>query len=249
VEGKRKAEAAMTWSIVSHDPLTGAFAVAVATRAFAVGASCPFVRAGVGAVSTQSMTNRYLGPAVLDAMARGLGPQAAIASALADDDGRNVRQIHAIDAQGRSAAWTGHNCVDWCGDLDGVNAHFAGNMLAGKTVLGATRAAFAAHEKLPLPERLLAAMDAGDAAGGDKRGRQSAALVMTTTEDFPDLDIRVDDHATPLHELRRLHSIWADAWATRRAWMPTKANPSGMTDLDAIEATWAAQGLTLKFRR
>ncbi len=239
----------MTWSIVAHDPTTGAFAVAVATRAFAVGASCPFVRAGVGAVSTQSMTNRALGPAVLDAMASGLTPAAAITRALARDDGRHVRQIHAIDAKGRSAAWTGKHCVDWCGDFAGPNAHFAGNMLAGPHVLDATRSVFAGSTGLPLPERLMAAMDAGDAAGGDKRGRQSAALVMTTTEDFPDLDIRVDDHATPLIELRRLLGLWTATWPARRAWMPTKANPSGSTDLDAIEAVWAAQGLDLKFRR
>ncbi len=239
----------MTWSIIAHDPATGAFAVAVATRAFAVGASCPFVRAGVGAVSTQSMTNRALGPAVLDAMASGLTAAAAITRALARDEGRGVRQVHAIDARGRSAAWTGKHCVEWCGELAGPHAHFAGNMLAGPQVLDATRAAFTANATLTLPERLVAAMDAGEAAGGDKRGRQSAALVLTTTEDFPDLDIRVDDHATPLIELRRLLGLWTTTWPARRAWMPTKANPSGTTDLDAIEATWAAQGLDLKFRR
>jgi uncharacterized Ntn-hydrolase superfamily protein len=239
----------MTWSIVAHDPATGAFAVAVATRAFAVGASCPFVRAGVGAVSTQSMTNRYLGPAVLNAMAAGFTPAAAITHALARDEGRHVRQIHAIDAKGRTAAWTGKNCVEWCGDLAGAHAHFAGNMLAGAPVLEATRAAFAANGGLALPQRLMLAMEAGEAAGGDRRGRQSAAMVMTTTEDFPDLDIRVDDHATPLVELGRLLDLWNASWPQRRAWMPTKANPSGTTDLDAIEASWAAQGLDLKFRR
>src|SRR3984885_15812631 len=97
----------MTWSIVAHDPNSGAFAVAVATKAFAVGASCPFVRAGVGAVSTQSMTNRYLGPAILDAMARGLPPEAAIEGALAGDEGRGIRQVHPGDRLGRGAARAG----------------------------------------------------------------------------------------------------------------------------------------------
>ena len=97
----------MTWSIVAHDPATGAFAVAVATKAFAVGASCPFVRAGVGAVSTQSFTNRYLAPAILDALARGLPPDAAIEGALAGDAGHGIRQVHAVDRHGRTAAWTG----------------------------------------------------------------------------------------------------------------------------------------------
>src|SRR6202012_3029145 len=101
----------MTWSIVAYDPATSAFAWAGATKAFAVGASCPFVRSGVGAVSTQSMTNRYLGPAVLDGMARGLHPAAAIEGALAGDEGRGIRQVHAVDRRGRTAAWTGGNCV------------------------------------------------------------------------------------------------------------------------------------------
>jgi uncharacterized Ntn-hydrolase superfamily protein len=137
----------MTWSIVAHDPATGAFAVAVATCAFAVGASCPFVRAGVGAVSTQSMTNRYLGPAILDALARGLDPAAAIEGALAGDAGAGLRQVHAVDRHGRTAAWTGRNCVEWCGSVAGAMAagggvSVAGNMLAGEAVVGATLAAF-----------------------------------------------------------------------------------------------------------
>ena len=239
----------MTWSIVAFDPATGAFAVAVATRAFAVGASCPFVRAGVGAVSTQSMTNRYLGPAILDAMERGLAPAAAIEGALAGDEGRHVRQVHAIDAKGRTAAWTGNNCVDWCGHRAGKNVSIAGNMLAGAAVLDATLATCEAHATLDVPERLMRALEAGETAGGDKRGKQSAAMLMTTTEDFPDLNIRVDDATEPLPELRRLLGIWSASWPGRRAWFPSKANPSGMTDLDAIEATWKAQGLDLKFRR
>src|SRR3954447_14403304 len=107
----------MTWSIVAHDPKTGDFAVALATKAFAVGASCPFVRAGVGAVSTQSMTNRYLGPAILDGLERGLHPTDAIEGALAGDTGRGIRQVHAVDRLGRTAAWTGANCVEWCGSV------------------------------------------------------------------------------------------------------------------------------------
>src|SRR5258708_29665291 len=104
----------MTWSITAYDPKTNAFAVAVATKAFAAGASCPFVRTGVGAVSTQSMTNRYLGPAILDAMARGLSPAAAIEGALAGDEGHGIRQVHAVDSLGRTAACTGQNFVEWC---------------------------------------------------------------------------------------------------------------------------------------
>ncbi len=239
----------MTWSIVAYDPDAGAFAVAVATRAFAVGASCPFVRAGVGAVSTQSLTNRYLGPAILDAMARGLGPAAAIEGALAGDLGRGIRQVHAVDRYGRTAAWTGGNCVTWCGAVSAGGISVAGNMLTGQPVVAATLAAWTAASGTPMPDRLMAAMEAGEAAGGDRRGKQSAAMTMATTEDFPDLDLRVDDHAEPLRELRRLLSLWKAEAAPRQSAAPSKANPSGLADLDAIEAGWIARGLDLRFQR
>lgn len=239
----------MTWSIAAHDPDTGAFAVVVATCAFAVGASCPFVRSGVGAVSTQSITNRYLGPAVLDAMARGLPPADAIESALAGDAGRGLRQVHAVDRHGRAAAHTGANCVEWCGDAAGARASVAGNMLAGPAVVAETLSRFEAGASLPFPERLLAAMDAGQAAGGDRRGQQSAALVLTTTEDFPDISLRVDDHPAPLDELRRLLALWRRDREPGLQTAPRKADPSGLLDLDAMEAGWRARGLDLRFRR
>ena len=239
----------MTWSIVAHDPATGAFAVAVTTCSFAVGANCPYVRSGVGSVSTQSLTNRYLGPAVLDLMERGLAPSEAIDGALGPDEGRHLRQVHAVDRLGRTAAWTGRHCVTWCGERTAEHFSVAGNMLAGPEVVGATFATFQARADLELPERLMAALEAGEAAGGDRRGRQSAAMLLTTTEDFPDLDIRVDDHAEPLPELRRLLGLWRRHWPGRRAWAPSKANPSGLTDLDTIEAGWKAQGLDLRLRR
>lgn len=157
----------MTWSIVAHDEATGAFATVVATCAFAVGASCPFVRAGVGAVSTQSITNRYLGPAVLDGMARGLAPDLAISGALAGDEGRGLRQIHAVDRLGRTAAWTGENCVMWCGSMSAHGVSVAGNMLANEAVVSDTLAAMEGEGELP--ERLMRAMLAGQSAGGDRR--------------------------------------------------------------------------------
>ncbi|MSP02949.1 MAG: DUF1028 domain-containing protein [Acetobacteraceae bacterium] len=239
----------MTWSIAAHDPKTGAFAVAVATKAFAVGASCPFVRAGVGAVSTQSMTNRYLGPAILDGMARGLLPEAAIEGALAGDEGSGLRQVHAVDRFGRTAAWTGQNCVMWCGSVSGEGISVAGNMLAGEPTILQTFRNWNTNDDLPMPERLMLAMEAGEAAGGDRRGKQSAAMVLITTEDFPDLNLRVDDHATPLAELRRLLGIWRVEGMPRLGTSPSKANPSGLTDLDAIEAGWIARGLDLRLRR
>lgn len=239
----------MTWSIVAHDPASGAFAVAVTTCNLAVGASCPFLRSGVGAVSTQSMTNRYLGPAVLDALGRGLSARLALDSALAGDEGRGLRQIHVVDRHGRTAAHTGANCVEWCGGIAGDGFSVAGNMLANGRVIEATADVFASEAALPLPERLMAALHAGQAAGGDRRGKQSAALVVTTTEDFPDLSLRVDDHAEPLVELSRLLGLWRRQAEPSQHTRPSRADPAGLMDLDAIEAGWASRGLDLRFRR
>lgn len=237
----------MTWSIVAHDAKSGAFAVAVTTCAFAVGASCPHVRAGVGAVSTQSFTNRYLGPAVLDGMARGLAPEDAIQGALAGDRGGDLRQVHAVDRHGRAAIWTGESCVAWAGGETGAGFSVAGNMLAGAAVVAETAACYRSAASLALPERLMLALDAGQAAGGDRRGRQSAAMKLITTEDFPDLDLRVDDHPTPLDELRRLLGIWRKERAPALPFAPRKADPSGLIDKAMIEAGWRARGLDLGF--
>ncbi len=239
----------MTWSIVAYDRATAAFAISVATRNLAVGATVPYLRAGVGAVATQSITNRYLGPAVLDGMERGLAPDAAIAAAIGADAGRGLRQVHAIDRFGRTAAWTGDNCVMWCGGDAADAVSVAGNMLANAEVVPSTLATFLDLPDLKLPERLMAAMLAGDAAGGDRRGRQSAAMAMTTTEDFPDLNLRVDDHASPLVELQRLLAIWRRDRAPAIGAMPRRADPAGVIDLDAIEAPWIAAGLDLRLRR
>jgi uncharacterized Ntn-hydrolase superfamily protein len=154
-----------------------------------------------------------------------------------------------VDRHGRAAAFTGGNCVEWCGEITSTGVSIAGNMLAGQAVIADTYVAYVANTDLPLPLRLLAALDAGEAAGGDKRGRQSAAMVMVTTEDFPDLSLRVDDHPQPLAELRRLHGIWLRDRAPWLADQPSKARPSGTIDMNAIEARWKRQGLDLKFRR
>jgi uncharacterized Ntn-hydrolase superfamily protein len=233
----------MTWSIAARDPATGALAVAVATCNFAVGSIVPFVRAGVGAVATQSVANRYLGPAVLDHLEAGLAPKAAIKRSLASDDWRSVRQLHAVDAKGRTAAWTGENCVPWCGSLAGQEASFAGNMLANERVVAATAEAFAANANLELPERLMAAMHAGEAAGGDRRGRQSAGMMVVTTEDFADIDLRVDDHTEPLIELDRLLAVFRRQIAHTVAARPSRAHPSGIFDLDAFQESWRARGV------
>ncbi|HTP75616.1 MAG TPA: DUF1028 domain-containing protein [Rhizomicrobium sp.] len=239
----------MTWSIVAFDSKTGAFGAAVATKAFASGSFVPFVRAGVGAVGTQSLTNRYLAPVVLDGLARGLSPELAIRSAVAGDEGREIRQIHAVDKHGRFAAWTGRHCVEWCGSVGESGVSVAGNMLSNEHVATATLSGFKGDPSAPLPERMLEALESGEAAGGDRRGRQSAAMVMVTTEDFPDLSVRVDDHGEPLPELRRLLGIWRRERAPFLGNSPSRANPAGLHDIDRIEANWKALGWDLRFRR
>jgi uncharacterized Ntn-hydrolase superfamily protein len=154
-----------------------------------------------------------------------------------------------VDATGRVAAFTGANCVEWCGSVAGDGFSVAGNMLSGGAVVEATAEVFATRRDLALPERLMAALHAGQAAGGDKRGRQSAALMVTTTEDFPDINLRVDDHADPLVELSRLLGLWRTQAEPSQHTRPSRANPAGLTDLDAIEAAWRARGMDLAFRR
>jgi len=148
-----------------------------------------------------------------------------------------------------SAAWTGGHCVEWCGDAPEDGFSVAGNMLAGEPTVVATLASWKSNPNMAMPDRLMTAMEAGEAAGGDRRGKQSAAMVMVTTEDFPDLNLRVDDHPEPLRELRRLLAIWKVEGVPRLGIAPSKANPSGLTDLDTIEAGWIAKGMDLRFRR
>ncbi|MCC6193474.1 MAG: DUF1028 domain-containing protein, partial [Burkholderiales bacterium] len=154
----------------------------------------------------------------------------------AADDGREVRQLHVLDAQGRSARHTGSACIDWCGELAGERWSLAGNMLAGPQVLAASAEAYERSAGLPFAERLLAALDAGDAAGGDKRGRQAAALLIYTTEAYPFLDLRVDDHEEPFVELRRLYERSLERFQPFLACVPSEARPAGITDRVVIEA-------------
>jgi uncharacterized Ntn-hydrolase superfamily protein len=226
----------MTWSIVARDHASGAFGVAVTTKFFAVGALCPHARSEVGALATQALVNPTFGARGLDLLAEGVAPEHAIATLLADDLGRGARQIHLLDAQGRGAAHTGADCVGWCGHLLRRGYSVAGNMLAGPRVIEDTAAAYESCSHLPFAERLVTALDAGQAAGGDKRGKQSAALKIYAGEEYPWLDIRVDDHAEPLVELRRLYEEARRMFLVFAQFLPTARNPSGIYDRTVINA-------------
>lgn len=197
----------MTFSIVARCPSTGLLGVAVATAVPAVGSMCPFSRAKVGAASTQSWVNPYLALGVLDAIAAGHGARAALQAALAADEARELRQIGVVDAKGEAAAFTGAECTPWCGQEIGDGFAVQGNMLTGPEVIDAMASAYHASAGQPLDERLMRALEAGDAAGGDKRGRQSASLRVQGEEDYCTLDLRVDEHAQPVTELRRVLEI------------------------------------------
>jgi uncharacterized Ntn-hydrolase superfamily protein len=216
---------AHTFSIVGRCPRSGALGVAVSSAVPAVGAMCPYVRAGVGAVSTQSWVNPYLAMSILDALANGEAADAALAAAMAADTGREQRQLGVIDASGKGAAWTGAECTSWCGQRIVPDAAIQGNMLAGEDVLAAMQDTFLAGEALDLDERLMLALEAGQAAGGDKRGSQSAVLKVFEDEDYALLDLRVDEHAAPVGELRRVLGIARAQLLPFVRGMPGKAGP------------------------
>jgi uncharacterized Ntn-hydrolase superfamily protein len=225
----------VTWSIVARDAASGAFAVAITTKFFAVGALCPHAASGVGALSTQALLNPMYGTQGLKMLADGVPAPETIRRLTEADPGSVIRQVHAVDAKGGAAAHTGTGCIDWCGHRVGEGFSVAGNMLAGPQVVERTFETYAAGAALPLPTRLLNALDAGQAAGGDKRGKQSAALLIYSTEDYPDYDLRVDDHPEPLAELRRLLEMYEADFAMFREVIPTRARPTGIYDRAKIE--------------
>jgi len=225
----------MTWSIIARDPASGAFGVAVATKFFAVGALCPHA-SGVGALATQALVNPTFGPRGLRLLAEGIGAPHVVAALIESDAGRDQRQLHVMDRNGLIAAYTGAGCIEWCGHTIAADHSVAGNMLAGPKVIADTSAAYAANAALPFPRRLIKALEAGEAAGGDKRGKQSAALVIYSTEEYPDLDLRVDDHADPLAELARLERVSHERFVHFRRFLPTRANPAGIYDRAEIDA-------------
>jgi uncharacterized Ntn-hydrolase superfamily protein len=202
----------VTYSIVAMDMEEKELGIAVQSCAFNTGAACVWALPGVAAVATQSFTERGYGPRGLALMRDGKAPREALDELLAEDELRDVRQVAFVDREGRTAAHTGDACISHCGDLQGHGLSVQGNMLRSDHVWPAMAEAFRATTG-SLAERLLAALDAAEAAGGDFRGRQAAGLVVVTSEEAPShervFDLRVDDHPEPLVELRRLHRMAA----------------------------------------
>lgn len=233
-----------TFSIVAADPEAGEVGVAVASRFFAVGAVVPFARAGVGAVATQASANTTYGPRALELLERGATAGQALEILTRGDADRDRRQVGVVAADGGATTFTGPGCNAWAGGRSGPGYAVQGNILAGEAVVAAMERAFLDSAGRPLAERLYAALAAGDAAGGDSRGKQSAVLMVSRAGGgyggFDDraIDVRVDDHVEPIVELGRLVALAQvnDLW--NRGWAAFLAGRRG-EDLKWQEATLA----------
>ncbi len=225
-----------TFSIVARDSATGELGVAVASRFFAVGAVVPWAKAGIGAVATQSFANTSFGWRGLDLLEQGAGPDEIITILLRGDADPTRRQFGIVAADGRSATYTGKDCISWAGGRSGTNYAVQGNILTGEAVVTAMERAFL-ETKGTLADRLYAALLAGDREGGDSRGKQSASLLVVKQGagygGFTDraIDIRVDDHMEPFVELGRLLSYaqmnyaWNEGWTLFTQRRPQEALP------------------------
>ena len=215
-----------TFTIVAHDRSSGACGVAISSRMPAIGALTVFAHADFGAVATQALINPLLGVDVLELL--GSRPaEEALAGALTKDPDPDSRQVVVVDRQGRSAAHTGTMTHPWCGHRTGDGFAVAGNILTGADTLDAMVHAWSTKTDLTFDERLLVALEAGQAAGGDRRGRQSAALYVHTGNPYPYLDLRVDEHPDPVTELRRVHGVAQRELLPFVAALPTRDNPAG----------------------
>ena len=225
----------MTWSIIARDEASKRTGIIVASKFFAVGALVPRIKPGAGAIASQAFINPYFGARGLELMARGARAETVIAELVGPDDGRANRQLHLMDREGNFAAYTGAAAIEWCGHALRAHCSVAGNMLAGPAVLAETIRSYEANASLPFAQRLIAALVAGEAAGGDKRGKQSAALLIYDAEDYPLYDLRVDDHPEPLQERARVEAVARQRWLHFRRLLPSRQHPCGLVDRGQLE--------------
>lgn len=217
----------MTFSILAHCPETGQFGVAAATAIPAVGKLLTHAHPGTGAVATQARLNPYIGIDGIALLQEGR-PAAEVRDILAASDPRaDARQFAVLDRDGRTAVWTGRECIGWAGSVERPGFSVQGNRLAGPHVADAVASAFERSAGKPLDERFMEALEAGDSAGGDRDGEKSATIYIVDTEEYPLWDIRVDAHPRPFAELRRLHDIFSRELLPEIRRMPTRANPAG----------------------
>ena len=202
-----------TFSIVSYDLATTSWGIAVQSRFLAAGSVVPWALAGIGGVATQALANPRFGPLGLTMLHQGLSADEVLAGLLAGDPGRELRQVGVVDRSGNAAAFTGAECQPWAGHVAGKHFCCQGNILAGEAVVSDMASAFERRSELPIAERLIAVLEAGQKAGGDSRGQQSAALLVVRAGGglggYSDraIDLRVDDHVAPISELARLLAL------------------------------------------
>ena len=224
----------MTYSIVARDPETGQIGIAVASRFFACGSLVPHVSA-TAAIASQAFVNPLWGIDGLPRLEAGEPVRDVIADFITRDAGQAIRQAHMIGPDGQIAQHTGADCVPWAGHVSGPGISVAGNMLTGPEVVQETLKAYQSAMDHPFAQRLMIGMQAGEDAGGDKRGRQAAGLLIHDGQPYPALDLRVDDHADPLSELRRLMAVSEERFKFFSMGLATVGNFSGMTDRTPID--------------
>ena len=224
----------MTYSIVAKDKKTSAIGIAVASRFFACGGMVPFVARNT-AVASQAFCNPLWGIEGRDRLNAGEKANNVLNDFVDRDAGQSIRQAHMIDMYGDIHAHTGSDCVDWAGHASANLVSVAGNMLVGENVVRDTLTSYQDNINEDFLERLLLAMDAGEKAGGDKRGRQAAGIIIHMGQDYPWLDLRVDDHADPLAELRRLVDVSQERFVHFSKGLATKDNFSGVSDRSPID--------------
>lgn len=200
----------MTYSIVARDKKTGEIGVAVQSHFFSVGSIVPWARAGVGAVATQSLAEVSYGPLGLELMGAGKSAEEALYSLISSDKNKEIRQVAMIDSKGRVAVHTGKKCIPYAGHVVGDGFSCQGNIMRSERVWEEMARAFEENDELPLPERLIASLEAGEEAGGDIRGKQSASIIVVSKDNFPNpwqgklIELRVEDNPDPIIELKRL---------------------------------------------
>jgi uncharacterized Ntn-hydrolase superfamily protein len=215
----------VTFSIAARCPRTGMLGVATSSKALAAGGMVPYCRAGVGAIASQSFVNPYLGIDGLELLEHGLPAERALERLIEGDPGRDLRQLAIVDNEGRPAAYTGDRCIPWAGQTSGAGYVCLGNILEGEDVVKAMARAFETTLSEELPERLMQALEAGQEAGGDRRGRQSAGISVVAEEAYPLLDLRVDDHPDPVPELRRVFEVYQREEVPFLPMMPRRDDP------------------------
>jgi uncharacterized Ntn-hydrolase superfamily protein len=242
-----------TYSIAACDLEVGQWGVAVQSKFLAVGSVVPWAEPGIGAIATQAYANPRYGPDGLALLRGGLSASEVVERLTADDDGRAERQLGVVDRDGNSASWTGPECNDWAGHGTGPGYAAQGNILVGEETVAALAATFEANEHLPLMQRLIECLAAAQAAGGDRRGQQSASLLVVQRDGgyagLSDIlvDLRVDDHERPIEELRRIYGLHRRLFdvTPREDWLPLEGelrtevdDRLGRLGYDTLEA-WA----------